>query len=111
MRLLFDQNLSFRLCKILTDVFPGSIHVSNVGLTAALDSAIWRYAGEKDLTLVSHDSDFAELAVLSGPPPKLVWLRCGNRPTQQIADLLREHSAAIASFLEDDGAFCYQIYG
>jgi predicted nuclease of predicted toxin-antitoxin system len=40
MKLLLDQNLSFRLCKLLADVFPGSVHVANVGLTEALDSAI-----------------------------------------------------------------------
>jgi hypothetical protein len=30
MKLLFDQNLSFKLCERLADVFPGSEHQSAV---------------------------------------------------------------------------------
>ncbi len=35
MRLLFNQNLSVRLVRSLSDVYPGSSHVSLVGLEAA----------------------------------------------------------------------------
>ena len=34
MRLLFDQNLSFKLCQALVDLFPGSNHVRLLGLAA-----------------------------------------------------------------------------
>ena len=110
MKLLFDQNLSFRLCKVLTKSFPSSLHVGDVGLDSAPDSAIWKYAGEHGLLLVSHDADFADMAILKGAPPKLLWLRCGNRPTGRIAALLEEHSSAIAAFVNDADAVCYEIY-
>ena len=32
MKLLLDQNLSHRLVAALADVFPGSVHVRDVGL-------------------------------------------------------------------------------
>ena len=28
--------------------------------------------------LLSKDSDFVELVMRFGPPPKLIWLTCGN---------------------------------
>jgi predicted nuclease of predicted toxin-antitoxin system len=41
MKLLFDQNLSFRLCQDIADIFPGSSHVRIPGLDEADDRAIW----------------------------------------------------------------------
>jgi predicted nuclease of predicted toxin-antitoxin system len=40
MKLLFDQNLSHKLCRLLADVFPGSQQVRSVGLDQADDRAI-----------------------------------------------------------------------
>jgi hypothetical protein len=37
-RLLFDANLSPRLTALLQDVFPGSVHVLEVGSLAADDN-------------------------------------------------------------------------
>jgi predicted nuclease of predicted toxin-antitoxin system len=39
MRLLLDQNLSHRLTVALADVFPGSMHVRDLGLAHADDEA------------------------------------------------------------------------
>lgn len=44
-----------------------------------------------------------------GPPPKVLWLRRGNRPTEYIEHLLRSHMEAIAAF-EFDVAACLEIY-
>lgn len=109
MKLLFDENLSFRLCDLLSDLFPGSVHVRDVGLERADDRAIWAYAAATDLTIASLDSDFAEMAAVFGPPPKVVWLRTGNQPTALTAELLRTHFAVIQSFETDDLA-CVEVY-
>lgn len=37
MKLLFDEKLSHKLAIFLLDIFPGSVHVRNVGLKAAGD--------------------------------------------------------------------------
>ena len=45
MKLLFDQNLSPNLPRSLADLFPGSLHVRQIGLRDADDSALedeWR---------------------------------------------------------------------
>src|SRR5437016_5490178 len=110
MKLLFDQNLSFRLCGALT-LFPGSTQVRLVGLADATDRAVWDHAKVKGFTLASLDSDFAEMATLLGPPPKVIWLRCGNQPTATVeAALLRKHAAEISGFELDASATCLEIY-
>ena len=97
MKLLFDQNLSFKLCERLADLFPGSSQVRLVGLDGADDREIWEYAQSNGFAIVSQDSDFANLSALFGAPPKVIWLRCGNRPTADIERLLRDHIDAISA--------------
>lgn len=109
MKLLFDENLSFRLCQRLGDVFPHSSQVRIVDLARADDRFIWEYAGKNGFVIVSLDADFAERAALLGPPPKVLWLRCGNRSTEYVERLLRSHMEAIATF-EYDSAACLEIY-
>jgi predicted nuclease of predicted toxin-antitoxin system len=82
MKLLFDQNLSFKLCRQLLDVFPGSNQVRLLGLAEASDREIWQHAKTNDFVVVSQDADFADMATLYGPPPKVIWLRCSNQPTE-----------------------------
>jgi predicted nuclease of predicted toxin-antitoxin system len=80
-----------------------------LGLAEATDRTIWDYAGRNGFALVSLDVDFADRATLLGPPPKVIWLRCGNQPTERIEKLLRDHSETIGEF-EHDGAACLEIY-
>jgi predicted nuclease of predicted toxin-antitoxin system len=110
MKLLFDQNLSFKLCQRLADLFPDSSQVRLLGLAEADDHAIWHYAQANGFTLVSQDSDFADMATLFGPPPRVIWLRCGNQPTEYMDKLLRDYAHAIASFEQDPAAACLEIY-
>jgi Domain of unknown function (DUF5615) len=63
-RLLFDQNLSRRLVRLLADVYPDSKHVAEVHLDAADDRAVWEFAKERGLTIVSKDADFRQLSFL-----------------------------------------------
>lgn len=98
MKLLFDQNLSPRLPKILENIFPNSIHIRHIGFVEATDTQIWKYAGANDFTIVSKDTDFQQRSLLLGHPPKVVWLRVGNCPVKTIEDLLRKHSVSIHIF-------------
>jgi len=109
MKLLFDENLSFKLCQRLGDLFPGSSQVRLAGLAEADDRAIWDYAAMNGFTLVSLDADFAERAALLGPPPQVIWLRCGNQPTEIVEKLLRDRAGAMAAF-QGDVAACLEIY-
>jgi predicted nuclease of predicted toxin-antitoxin system len=113
MKLLFDQNLSFKLCQQLADLFADSSQARLQGLAEADDRddrTIWQHAKANGFTLVSQDADFAEMAALLGAPPKVIWLRGGNQPTAAIANLLRGRADIIAAFEHDDTAACLEIY-
>src|SRR5688572_532065 len=110
MKLLFDQNLSFKLCQRLAELFPDSSQVRLLGLAEADDRAVWKYARDGGFTLVSQDSDFAEMAAVLGPPPKVIWLRGRNQSTAGIEEMLRRHAEAIAVFQDDAAAACLEIY-
>jgi Domain of unknown function (DUF5615) len=56
-KLLFDENLSHQLVRLLADIFSQSVHVRDVGLKSADDPVEWRYAKENGLIIVSKDSD------------------------------------------------------
>jgi predicted nuclease of predicted toxin-antitoxin system len=101
MKLLFDQNLSPRLPRLLADIYPYSVHVREVGLRDADDSVVWEYARQNGFVIVSKDSDFQQRSLLYGSPPKFIWLRAGNCSFRTVEELLRRHSAAIHTFNMD----------
>lgn len=102
MKLLFDQNLSPRLPRLLADLYPDSMHVREIGLRDASDAEIWECAKENGFVIVSKDSDFQQRSLLYGHPPKFIWLRVGNCPIKRIEELLRKQSVAIHSFEQDE---------
>lgn len=104
MKLLFDHNLSPRLVRSLTSVYPGSIHVRDVELQSADDFVVWRYARDNGFTIVSKDSDFHQLSFLRGHPPKVVWIRRGNCSTDEIESILRLYSIDLSEFDADPSA-------
>jgi predicted nuclease of predicted toxin-antitoxin system len=59
---------------------------------------------------VTLDADFSDIAMLRGAPPKIIWLRCGNQPTEVIANLILQHAGIIAGFAEDRDTACLEIY-
>jgi predicted nuclease of predicted toxin-antitoxin system len=103
MKLLFDQNLSPRLPRLLGDIFPDSAHIREFGMKEATDTQIWDYAKANGFAIVSKDSDFQARSLLLGHPPKFIWLRVGNCPIKTVEDLLRKYSVAIHTFDLDPG--------
>ena len=101
MKLLFDQNLSFRLIDVIAAAFPDSKHVKDFDLVRAPDADVWSFAQENGFTVVSKDADFVNLALLRGQPPKLIYIRVGNCATEQIGQLLLDSQKAIQEFLND----------
>lgn len=101
MKLLFDQNLSHKLARLLDDLFPNSIHVRDVGLEATDDPLVWQYAKDNGLMLVSKDADMHQRSFLFGPPPKVIWVRLGNCATSDVEELLRNNCDVIRIFHED----------
>ncbi len=113
MRLLFDQNISFRVVGLLKETFPEIRHVREFDLQYATDRQIWNFARENDYNIVTYDSDFYDLVTLFGHPPKIVWLRLGNTSSQNLIRVLLAQAEEIDSFLTDfqnEHVSCLEIY-
>jgi len=95
LKLLFDENLSFRLARELAEPFPGSLHVEDVGLDRSDGESIRRYAAEHGFAIVTKDADFAERCLVEGTLPSVVWICRGNCSTATVASLLRVHREEI----------------
>jgi predicted nuclease of predicted toxin-antitoxin system len=100
MRLLFDQNISFRITKKLQGYFADCKHVSDCGLKDCEDIDIWEYAKKNNFAIVTFDSDFYEISMINGHPPKILWIRSGNLTTSQIAQMMIQNHGSIVSFLK-----------
>jgi predicted nuclease of predicted toxin-antitoxin system len=104
MKLLFDQNLSFKLVDHLSAEFPNSVHVRDLGLARALDPVVWSRAKADHFVIVSKDTDFQQRALLYGHPPKVIWIRLGNCSTSSVAVLLKSKLSDIVAFEVDPNA-------
>lgn len=101
MKLLFDQNISFRIEKQINSIFNQSKHISSLGLMNVEDNKIWQYAKNNNFAIVTFDSDFYDISLLKGSPPKIIWLRIGNLSTNKIIQILEAKHLAIREFLEN----------
>ena len=102
MKLLFDENLSYKLARRVEDLFPDSIHVRDVGLKSSEDPLVWDYAQNNDFMIVSKDTDMHDLSLVLGNPPKVIWIRIGNCSTSEVEDILRRDFDVIKLFYEDE---------
>lgn len=61
-----------------------------LGLRDATDIEIFQAAHEAQAVVVSKDNDFVELVSLYGPPPKLLWVTCGNVTNRGLQAVFKE---------------------
>lgn len=110
MKLLFDQNISHRVVKFIPQDFYHASSVKSEGLINASDLEIWRFAQLNNYMIVTQDSDFNDLNLLYGFPPKIIWLRTGNLGTNILAGLLIDYYSEIKSFANNKNYGCFEIY-
>lgn len=110
MRLLFDQNISFRVVKQLKATFPEVVGVRECGLFNVDDYQIWEYARQNNHTVVSFDEDIPDIGSVRGFPPNIIWLRTGNLSNQSIIDLFKDHSEQFAAFIANERKGCLMVY-
>lgn len=113
MKLLLDQNISFRVVKKLKEYFPVIEGVRENGLYNQDDRVIWEFSRQNGFTVVTFDEDLYNLTTLYGSPPKIIWLRTGNLGNDEIVELLIRYKLNIELFVSDsslkaDG--CLAIY-
>lgn len=106
MKLLLDQNISYRILKKLSETYSGSSHVKIEGLINASDLEIWEYAKLHQFTIVTQDSDFNDIFLLNGFPPKILWFRTGNLKTDELAFILKNQQNDIQDFYDNNELGC-----
>ena len=114
MKLLFDQNISFRVLIKLKHLFPDCDQVRTLQLENKSDIEIWRFSKENGYTIVTFDADFYDMVTLYGHPPKVIWLRTGNITTENLISVITSHAEIIQSFLQDaayENLGCLEISG
>jgi predicted nuclease of predicted toxin-antitoxin system len=104
MKLLLDHNLSPKLVTRLADRYPDSQHVFLLDMGEADDLEIWDYARQHNYVVVTRDSDYNDLSLLRGFPPKVIWIRRGNCSTAEIERLLRSAGGAIEDFAKSSAS-------
>jgi len=109
MRLIADENISWRLKKLLPDwqILPSNEIKSDKRLT---DLMIWKFAKANQYTILTFDENFLELQNLFSYPPKIIWLRTGNVRTGEIASLLIRLEDNINEFINNDDLGIYEVY-
>jgi len=65
-----------------------SDHVSDLGLLTAADPEIFEKARQAAAVVITKDSDFVQIQERRGPPPRLIWITCGNRSNRDLKDLI-----------------------
>ena len=101
MKLLLDENLSPRLLRQIDDLFANSIHVRSVGLKQRPDREIWEFARSNGLAILTADTDFLDLAISLGYPPKVILLKGCDYGNAVAETLIRRQAIRIADFLAD----------
>ncbi|NBB86987.1 MAG: hypothetical protein GVY12_12335 [Bacteroidetes bacterium] len=74
--------------------------VRAVGLRDAEDDEIFQAAREAKVILMSKDSDFLNLLDRYGPPPKVIWVTCGNTSNQRMRTILKQMLQPAVGLLE-----------
>ena len=110
MKLLLDQNLSYRIIKPLVEVYADSTQVGLLTMGDATDKDIWEYAQQHDYAIVTLDADFHEYSLLLSGPPLIIWLKCGNQPKNVILEKLLKNQEAIERAGQDPDIWCIEIY-
>lgn len=101
MKILFDQNISYRVIDKISKNFPEAKQVRELNLENDSDLEIWQFAQSNNYTIVTFDADFYDLANLKGHPPKIIWLRVGNTKTENVAKLFNLKYKLIKDFINN----------
>jgi len=76
--------------------------VRAVGLRSAEDEEIFQAARDANVIVMSKDGDFLNLLDRYGPPPKVIWVTCGNTSNERMRTILERTLPSAVQMLEAD---------
>jgi predicted nuclease of predicted toxin-antitoxin system len=89
MKLLLDQGLPLSAATLLRDVGIDTVHVGEIGLSAAEDAEIIQRAREERRVVVTLDADFHTLLALEEAiAPSVIRIRIERLRAQALTELL-----------------------
>jgi len=102
MRIWIDAQLSPAIAAWINRTYKDieAESVRAVGLRDALDPEIFEQAKKQDVVLMSKDNDFIKLIEQNGPPPKLIWITCGNTSDARMREILSQSLLKAKELLE-----------
>ena len=116
MKLLFDENLSYRLPMRLADVIAEGRHVRSTVGRGASDDELARYAQHNGFAIVTCDrrlviaaAALKEAVLVTDKPPKVIVLRLSNPRLAEAEAFLRHHLEAIRQFMQNEGAYTLEL--
>lgn len=102
MTLWLDAQISPAMAVWLRMRFGLDVHaVRDLGLRDAEDPEIFAAANQAGVAVMTKDSDFVDLLERHGPPPQVVWLRCGNTSNARLKQLLTQALPSVLQMLRD----------
>lgn len=105
MRLLLDENISWRLTEPLRPHCQAVVHVRDIGLAAGSDSSIWRYAKQHQYDLLTKDEDFVRMVLTEGFPPRVVALHHAQLPAKELTMFVVSRLPQMRKFLDEQTLF------
>ncbi|HXD29655.1 MAG TPA: DUF5615 family PIN-like protein [Pyrinomonadaceae bacterium] len=90
MILWIDAQLSPAIATWITNAFNVEAHsLRELGLRDSTDREIFLAARQSGAIVVTKDKDFVYLLKHLGPPPKVIWVKCGNTSNEYLKNILK----------------------
>ncbi len=101
MKVWVDAQLSPAIARCLKDELgTDASALRDIGLRDAEDAEIFQAAKHAAAVVMTKDSDFVSLLERFGPPPQVVWVRCGNTSNANLRAVLMKTWAEAVRHLE-----------
>lgn len=102
MLIWLDEQLSPALASWISQRFAVEARpVRDLGLKSASDRRIYFAAREAGAIVLTKDRDFVRMLDVHGPPPKIIWVTCGNTSTARMQAILEVSLPAALGLVED----------
>lgn len=109
MRLLLDENISWRLVAYLRPHCAAVVHVRDLSLDSSPDTSIWRYVREHGYDVLTKDEDFLRLVLAECFPPRVVAVQNAQVPVARLAEFLLAQLPQLRGFLGEQKEFGFMV--
>jgi len=105
MRLLLDENGSWRLVAYLRPHGAAEWHGRAIGLRESPDTSSWRYARQHGYDVLTKEEDFVRLVLAEGFPPRVLAVQNAQVPVKELAAFLLARLPQLEAFLGEQTEF------